>query len=111
MAQVNVYGTLRLVTGRKTIPVDLPAGATLGDYLAAVAHHYPLLRQNMLDDHNKLRKDMPVFLNGRNPRLLPNYMTRVLQPGDVLSLFSPISSGRMNVEVLRRPASESKGGK
>lgn len=105
MAQVHVYGTLRLVTGQKCILLDLPAGAALGDYLTAVAQCFPVLRTTLLDDQGMLRKEMPVFVNGRNPRLQPGYWNRVLHPEDVLSLFSPFASGRMNVEVLRRPAS------
>jgi len=46
---------------------------------------------------------VPVYVNGRNPRLTPTGIDTPLESDSVVSFFSPISSGRMNVEVLREP--------
>jgi len=108
---VNIYGILRLVTGAKSLAVDLPAGSTLSDLLEEVFMHYPALREVLLDEQGRLRADQPLFLNGRNPRLLPGSLEARLRSDDTLSLFSPVSSGRINVEALRKPApGRSEGG-
>jgi len=101
LVEVNLYGTLRMVAGRKNAPVDLPEGAVLGDLIHAVVRSFPAIRSVLLDESGRLRSDVPVFLNGRNPRLQRNYEQMIVNPGDVLSLFSPVSSGRINVEALR----------
>ena len=44
---------------------------------------------------------MPIFINGRNPRLDQDGLKQFLDPEDVISIFSPIASGRMNVEGMR----------
>jgi hypothetical protein len=56
-----------------------------------------------LDSNNELRQDVPVYVDGRNPRLAPVGIDTPLKTDSVISFFSPISSGRMNVEVLREP--------
>jgi len=98
-----------MMTGSSNVPVDLSASATLRDYLAEVIRQYPELRFVLLDEQANLHENLPIFINGRNPRLLPNYMDMILQPEDAISLFSPFSSGRINVEVLRQPDVEKKG--
>jgi molybdopterin synthase sulfur carrier subunit len=100
---VHAYGTLRLVVGGKNVVVDVPPGASILDVLLAAARAYPGLDELMFDARGQVRADFPVFVNGRNPRLLPESIHQALGAQDVLSLFSPVSSGRMNVEVLRTP--------
>ena len=100
---IDLYGMLRLVSGVKRVVVELPPGATLMDHLVELIRLYPDLQSGLLDEHGRLRADLPLFLNGRNPRLLPGSLHAVPQPDDILSLFSPVSSGRINVEVLREP--------
>jgi hypothetical protein len=59
------------------------------------------LSAELFNKHGEVHAYIPLYVNGRNPRLLENSLNTTLQPDDLLSLFSPISSGRMNVEVLR----------
>jgi len=58
----------------------------------------------LLDERGDLRPDVPVYVDGRNPRLMKDGIDALLQPDSIVSFFSPISSGRMNVEVLREPS-------
>jgi molybdopterin converting factor small subunit len=99
--QIKIFGTLRLLLGRKTVQLDLPAGTALEDVLRELARQFPPLRAELWDADGRLRPDLPLFLNGRNPRLLPRDQTAVLGPADELCLFSPVSSGRLNVAALR----------
>jgi MoaD family protein len=107
---VKIFGTLRLISGKKSVQVDLPGGTTLGDVLQEIIRQIPAMQTELMETGGSLRKDLPLFVNGRNPRLLPGAIDMALQPDDVISLFSPISSGRMNVEALRQAASGKKKG-
>ena len=100
---IDLYGMLRLVSGVKRVVVELPPGATLLDHLVELSRLYPDLQSGLFDQHGSIRTDLPLFVNGRNPRLLPGALNAVPQPEDILSLFSPVSSGRINVEILREP--------
>lgn len=96
--EVNFYGTYRLITGEKTIEFLTGQGSTLLDLLHAVSTKFPALLDEIFDDHGNLYPYIPLFINGRNPRLLEDGINIVVKPKDVLSIFSPISSGRINVE-------------
>jgi molybdopterin synthase sulfur carrier subunit len=106
--QANFYGTLRLITGKKTVLVELPGGATVRELLEEIIRQFPAMQPELMEDGSSLRKDLPLFVNGRNPRLLPDSIESPLQPGDIVSFFSPVSSGRMNVGALRQHASGKK---
>ena len=98
---VDFYGVYRLLVGRKTVEVDLPAGGTLLDLLNAAVAPYPALRMQMFDGSGRLYPYIPLFINGRNPRLLPDGIHLIVRPQDVLSVFSPIASGKINVEEVK----------
>ena len=106
--QVNIYGTLRLITGQKTLQVVLPGSPTLRDLLEQIIRMVPALETELMESGGTLRQDQPIFVNGRNPRLHSDFLDQPLQPEDVISLFGPISSGRLNVEDLRQHASGQK---
>ena len=94
---VNFYGTYRQITGIKQVEFNLPAQSTLRDLLALVVQTYPALAHEILDPDGNLFPYIPIYLNGRNPRL-SHGMDDVLHSSDVVSLFSPVSSGHINVE-------------
>ncbi|MEW5938073.1 MAG: ubiquitin-like small modifier protein 1 [Chloroflexota bacterium] len=99
--QVRFYANMRAIVGQETFNVDiLDEGTTLRALFARLAERFPQLHSHLFDAQDNLRQDVPIFVNGRNPRL-DGAMDASLRPGDVISLFSPISSGKMNVEVLR----------
>jgi molybdopterin converting factor small subunit len=99
--KLEFYGTYRLLVGRKTLEVETGADERLADVLRAAAARVPALGAEIFDENGNLFAYIPLYLNGRNPRLLPEGLDQVLHPADVLSIFSPISSGRMNVEALK----------
>jgi hypothetical protein len=71
--------------------------------IAVLVEQYPDTRFHLLDANGDLRPDVPVYVDGRNPRLTQLGIDAPLNPDSVVSFFSPISSGKMNVEVLREP--------
>jgi MoaD family protein len=100
--QVNFYGTYRLMTGIKSCEFDAVQGSTIRDLLLDVAARYPALQDEMFNEHGKVYPYIPLYINGRNPRLLAQGFDSPIQAEDVLSIFSPISSGRINVEEINQ---------
>jgi len=99
--KVDLYGVYRQLAGGKTLELAVPHGGRLRDVLIAVTKQVPALNAELFDTRGNLFADVPLYLNGRNPRLLAEGLNRVMQPDDVLSIFSPIASGRMNVEEIK----------
>jgi len=62
---------------------------------------FPALREELLDRSGELYPWIPLYVNGRNPRLWADGLDRPIGAADVLSVFSPISSGKINVEESR----------
>jgi molybdopterin synthase sulfur carrier subunit len=101
--RVTFYGIYRLVTGLKTVEFELEPAETLRSLLQAVIVRFPALKVELFDGNGNLYASIPLYLNGRNPRLLEGGLDTEMHAEDVLSLFSPISSGRINVEIARSP--------
>lgn len=99
--KVDFFGVYRQAAGGKTLELDLPPGGRLRDVLRLVIERIPALQVELFDAQGALFASIPLYLNGRNPRLLAEGLERVVQPGDVLSLFSPIASGKLNVEEIK----------
>lgn len=101
--QARFYANMRTIIGIPALDVDdlrIDTFRTLMDFLI---EHYPDAKYHLLDSNGELRQDVPVYVNGRNPRLTPTGIDTPLESDSIISFFSPISSGRMNVEVLREP--------
>ena len=99
--QVRFYANMRAIVGQEKFDIDeLNGGMTLRVLFEQLAGRFPVIHSHLFDAQNNLRQDVPIFVNGRNPRL-DGAMDILLRPDDVISLFSPISSGKINVEVLR----------
>jgi len=71
--------------------------------IVLLVEKYPETASHLLDENGELRPDVPVYVDGRNPRLSSVGMDTTLKPDTIISFFSPISSGKLNVEVLREP--------
>jgi molybdopterin synthase sulfur carrier subunit len=98
--RVDFYGIYRPIVGEKTIEVEV--GQSLRQVLEAVVTRYPLLRAELLDERGQLYPWIPLYINGRNPRLWVDGLDRPIGAADVLSVFSPIASGKINVEETRK---------
>lgn len=64
--KVRIPDPLRSYTGREKV-VDAD-GATIGELLADLDRRYPGIRFRMVDEQNRLRKHMKVFLNDESVR-------------------------------------------
>jgi molybdopterin converting factor small subunit len=98
--RVEFYGTYRTLAGVRDIEFESDGNLTVSGVLQKICLRIPAFQNELFDQRGKLFAYIPVYVNGRNPRLLENGLKTLLQQDDLLSLFSPISSGRMNVEAL-----------
>ena len=64
-------------------------GATLDALFADLEHRYPGLRFRVVDEQNRLRPNMRVFVNGIGVRDLGH----ALQPDDFVALVQALSGG------------------
>ena len=99
--RVDFYGVYRPIVGRKSIELGIKRDATVRDALNSIVARFPSLRNELLDAEGNFYPYVPLYVNGRNPRLLSHGVDTILQPEDVLSIFSPIASGRLNVEDIK----------
>ncbi len=102
--QVRFYANMQTITGQEVFEVaDADGDTTLRDLLNILIKHFPTIEPYLFNPANDLLPDVPIFVNGRNPRLEKLGVDMPLGADDVVSMFSPISSGKMNVEVMREP--------
>ena len=94
---------MRTVVGVPALDVDDARVDTFRKLVDHLIERFPETKPHLLDSNDNLRQDVPVYVDGRNPRLESVGLDTPLKPDSVVSFFSPISSGRMNVEVLREP--------
>ena len=99
--QIRFYANLRTITNNTNLDISDPSVRTLGQLIEYLVMIYPKISPLLLDGHGNLPGDLPIFVNGRNPRLDNTGLDRALELEDVISIFSPIASGRMNVEAMR----------
>lgn len=99
--QIRFYANMRTVIGTSSLSVDDVKLDTFRKLITHLIQLYPDVKLHLLDSSDELRQDVPVYVDGRNPRLLQAGIDTPLKPDSVVSFFSPIASGRMNVEGLR----------
>lgn len=87
--ELRFYAPFKDAVGEKTVALDLPAGATLGDAVARVADEYPALDGEILDENRELRQGVRALRNGSDRAEAD---TR-LRDGDEVSFTTPIHGG------------------
>ena len=91
--KVNFYATLRPIVGQKTVDIDIPDGATIGQLISSLVAAYPALRPEMLDEKGDLHGHIHFFVNGRDVPYLERQIDTVLQHDDIISVFPPVGGG------------------
>ncbi len=93
MIKVNFYATLRLITGRKTIELDLPDGTTVREMLEACFQRYPPLRAELMTKDDELHGHVHVFVNGRDVPYLEHVLETRIANTDKLDIFPAVGGG------------------
>jgi len=84
--QVLIPTPLRSYTGTAKVEA---CGATLGDVLIDLERRFPGLRFRMVDEQDRIRPHMRVFVQGQ----AIHDLARPLQPGDDVSIVQALSGG------------------
>jgi sulfur-carrier protein len=84
--QVLIPTSLRSYTGRARVEAN---GATLGEVLADLDHQFPGLRFRMVDEQDRMRPHMRVFVNVK----AIHDLAQPLEAGDDLSIVQALSGG------------------
>jgi len=84
--QVLIPSSLRSYTSVSRVEA---IGTTLGDVLADLDRQFPGIRFRMVDEQDRMRPHMRVFVNGQAIREL----AQPLQPSDAVSVVQALSGG------------------
>lgn len=90
--KVDLFGPLREVVGQKTVTVDAPAGATVGEVLADVVDDHPGLRGDLLEADGTIPDSVNVTYEGTDVRHLDGAATPV-SDGGVVRAAPPVVGG------------------
>lgn len=91
--KINFHATLRRITGRKTVELDLPGGTTVDGVLTAIFDRYPEMRAELLDDDGTLSGHVHVFVNGRDTPYLDRKLATPLAEEDTVDVFPAVAGG------------------
>ena len=90
---VRIPGSLRELTGGlRSLPVQVPDAATVGDVLDRLAAHYPELGRRIRDEQGDIRRHVNVFIGDTNVRDTHHCATRAAADSEIIILPS-ISGG------------------
>ncbi|WP_408957293.1 ubiquitin-like small modifier protein 1 [Natrinema sp. 74] len=89
----KLFADLAERAGNKHVAVDAGAGDTVGDALEQLVADRPDLEGRILDGDGELRSQINVLRNGTNVLVEEEGMETVLEEGDELALFPPVSGG------------------
>lgn len=91
--QINLYATFRQAAGTKSVQIDLEAAKPVQAVLDELVERYPGLRAHLLDGAGQLNGHVHLFVNRKDITYLPEGLSAVLQPGDMLDIFPPVGGG------------------
>jgi molybdopterin synthase sulfur carrier subunit len=89
----KLFANLSEAAGASQVEVDVEPGATFGEAFEALLEAHPELEAEVLDENGELRDHIRVLRNGDNPFVEHEGHDTVLEAGDELALFPPVSGG------------------
>ncbi|MEF8790592.1 MAG: ubiquitin-like small modifier protein 1 [Haloarculaceae archaeon] len=89
----KLFANLAETAGTKEVEVGVEPGDTFRDALDRLLEAHPELRDEVLDEEGDLREHIRVLRNERNPFVSHDGYETVLEEGDTLALFPPVSGG------------------
>lgn len=91
MIQVRLTGQLRDWTGGKS-RVDLKSAADVQSLVRGLDGEFPGIGRRIMDDQEKIRTHVNIFVNAENSRELEQEKTS-LRDGDVVYILPSVSGG------------------
>jgi len=90
----KLFADLAELAGEKAVSVDVEPGSTVGEALEALVEGRPDLADRVLDEDGDLRDHINVLRNGNNVQTQEEGLGTVLEAGDELAIFPPVSGGQ-----------------
>jgi molybdopterin synthase sulfur carrier subunit len=90
---INFYATLRLITGKKTVSLEVEDGITVRQMLEKVFEVFPPLRKELMTSDNDLHGHVHVFVNGRDVPYLADVLETRITRADKLDIFPAVGGG------------------
>jgi molybdopterin synthase sulfur carrier subunit len=89
----RLFANLAEAAGTRRVTVEAGAGDTFGDAFEQLLEAYPELEAEVLDEDGEIRDHIRVLRNERDPFVTDEGHDTVLEAGDDLALFPPVSGG------------------
>ena len=89
----RLFANLAETAGTKRVEVEAAPGDTFGDAFDQLLDRHPELEAEVLDEDGELRDHIRVLRNDTNPFVSDDGFETVLEDGDRLALFPPVSGG------------------
>lgn len=91
--KINVYATLRRITGGKEVDVETPAGSTVSTLVDELFEKYPDMRAEMLDANGALRPHVHFFIDGKSTHHLDEGIETIIKEGAKVDVFPAVAGG------------------
>ena len=89
----RLFANLAEAADSKRVAVDAAPGDTFGDAFEQLLETHPELEAEVLDDEGEIRDHIRVLRNEHDPFVRDDGLDTVLEEGDELALFPPVSGG------------------
>lgn len=89
----KLFADLAELAGEKRVAVDAEPGDTVETALTALLDSRPALEDRVFDENGELEDHINLLRNGSNVFTQGSGLDTVLEEGDELALFPPVSGG------------------
>ena len=90
---LRFYATLRDAVGGRDPDVGISAPFTARELVEHVVTRWPDAREWLLEDDGTLRRQVHVFVNGREARYLDGGLDAAIGPDDKVDVFPAVGGG------------------
>ena len=90
---IRFYATLRDAVGGRDPDVTLPSPFTARELVAHVVETWPDAREWLLEEDGTLRRQVHVFVNGRDARYLDGGLDAPIAAEDKVDVFPAVGGG------------------
>jgi molybdopterin synthase sulfur carrier subunit len=93
MTEWRLFANLAETAGTREVEVAAGSGDTFRDAFDQLLEAHPALRDEVLNEDGEIREHIRVLRNEHNPFVSDEGYDTVLEEGDRLALFPPVSGG------------------
>jgi molybdopterin synthase sulfur carrier subunit len=93
MTEWRLFANLAETAGTRSVEVEAGPGDTFREAFDQLLEAHPELREEVLDEDGEIREHIRVLRNEDNPFVSDDGYDTILEAGDRLALFPPVSGG------------------